>query len=230
MNLNERIIIALDFDKLTSAKDMVDRLDDAVFFKVGLQAFLAFGDEIIEYLKEKNKRVFLDLKFKDIPNTVEGAIKSVLKYNPNFLTIHTSGGAEMIRRSIETARQNQNLTVLGVTVLTSLGDNDLLEQGISLDTEKTVLKLAEIGIRNGMDSFVCSPKEIRILKSKFKDDIVLVTPGIRPSWSEKGDQKRVFTPRMAVEHGCDYMVIGRPITKHPDPNRAFNMILEEIGE
>ncbi len=226
--MKDKIIIALDFKTLNEAIKMVDRLRDAVFFKVGLQSFLSFGDEIIEYLKHNNKKLFLDLKFKDIPNTVEGAVKSVLKYKPDFLTIHATGGAEMIRRAVETAKEEPSLTVLGVTILTSLEDDDLKQQGGALNVNDTVLKLCEMGLENGMNSFVCSPMEISSLKEKFGKDISLITPGIRPEWSVKGDQKRVFTPKMAIEAGSDYMVIGRPITQNEEPNKAFNLIVDEV--
>lgn len=226
--MKNKIIIALDFKTLNEAKKMVDRLKDAVFFKVGLQSFLSFGEEIIEYLKQRNKKLFLDLKFKDIPNTVEGAVKSVLRYKPDFLTIHATGGAEMIRRAVETAKVEPSLTVLGVTILTSLEDDDLKQQGGAFNVNDTVLKLCEMGLENGMNSFVCSPMEISSLKEKFGKDISLITPGIRPEWSVKGDQKRVFTPKMAVEAGSDYMVIGRPITQNVEPNKAFNLIVDEV--
>ncbi len=226
--MKNKIIIALDFKTLNEAKKMVDRLKDAVFFKVGLQSFLSFGEEIIEYLKQRNTKLFLDLKFKDIPNTVEGAVKSVLRYKPDFLTIHATGGAEMIRRAVETAKVEPSLTVLGVTILTSLEDDDLKQQGGAFNVNDTVLKLCEMGLENGMNSFVCSPMEISSLKEKFGKDISLITPGIRPEWSVKGDQKRVFTPKMAVEAGSDYMVIGRPITQNVEPNKAFNLIVDEV--
>jgi len=226
--MKNKIIIALDFKTLNEAKKMVDRLKDAVFFKVGLQSFLSFGEEIIEYLKQRNKKLFLDLKFKDIPNTVEGAVKSVLRYKPDFLTIHATGGAEMIRRAVETAKVEPSLTVLGVTILTSLEDDDLKQQGGAFNVNDTVLKLCEMGLENGMNSFVCSPMEISSLKEKFGKDISLITPGIRPEWSVKGDQKRVFTPKMAIEAGSDYMVIGRPITQNVEPNKAFNLIVNEV--
>ncbi|MCK4943207.1 MAG: orotidine 5'-phosphate decarboxylase, partial [Candidatus Aminicenantes bacterium] len=121
-----------------------------------------------------------------------------------------------------------NLTVLGVTVLTSLSDEDLMETGMALSTEEVVLKLCDLGIRNGVKGLVCSPREVESIRNKFGRDIILVTPGIRPVWSARGDQKRVFTPRMAIEKGSDYLVIGRPITKSNNPRDAFKKILEEI--
>jgi len=230
MNMKERIIVALDFDRYYDAKQLVDQLEEAVFFKVGLQAFLKYGEEIITYLKIRKKRLFLDLKFKDIPNTVYGAVQSSLKYLPDFLTLHLSGGAEMIKKAVEAAKPETYLTLLGITVLTSLTDKDLEETGVHLSTEDEVLKLCELGIANGMKAFVCSPMEIEPIRKRFGNDVVLVTPGIRPQWSTKGDQKRVFTPKMAVGAGSNFLVIGRPITRAENPGEAFNRILTETGK
>jgi orotidine-5'-phosphate decarboxylase len=230
MNMTERIIVALDFDRYYDAKQIVDQLEEAVFFKVGLQAFLKFGEEIVTYLKNRKKKLFLDLKFKDIPNTVYGAVQSSLKYSPDFLTIHLSGGAEMIKKAVEAAKAEPSLILLGITVLTSLTDKDLEEIGVHLSTEEAVLKLCQLGIKNGMNSFVCSPMEIEPIRKKFGNDVVLVTPGIRPQWATKGDQKRVFTPKMAVEAGSNFLVIGRPITRAKNPGEAFKRILTEIGK
>lgn len=228
--MRNRIIVALDVERLTEAQNLVDRLDQAVFFKVGLQAFLAFGPELIAYLQEKGKKIFLDLKFKDIPNTVFGAVQSVLKYRPDFITIHLSGGGDMIEKARQAAAPQPGLTILGVTVLTSLSNDDLKETGISLSTEEAVLRLCELGLKRGLNAFVCSPQEIEPIRQRFGKEPVLVTPGIRPAWSEKGDQRRVFTPQLAIKAGSNYMVIGRPITASPDPADAFARILQEIGD
>ncbi len=227
-DLKEKIIIALDFPKYEEAKACVDALEDAVFFKVGLQAFLEYGHLIIAYLKNNKKKLFLDLKFKDIPNTVYGAVKSSFLHHPDLLTIHVSGGAEMIRKAMEAANDKCCLTILGVTVLTSLSDQDLDDTGIAGNPEETVLKYVELGVENGLTSFVCSPMEIEPIRKRFGDKVTLVTPGIRPRWAAKGDQKRVFTPIMAIDAGSNYLVVGRPITKNENPNEAFHRILEEI--
>jgi orotidine-5'-phosphate decarboxylase len=229
MELKERIIVALDFDRYSAARQAVDQLEEAVFFKVGLQAFLKFGEEIITYLKNRNKKLFLDLKFKDIPNTVYGAVQAALQYLPDFLTLHLTGGAEMIKKAVEAAKDAPYLTLLGVTVLTSLSDHDLKETGGHLSSQETVLKLCELGLKNGVKAFVCSPLEIQPLRERFGRDPVLVTPGIRPQWSAKGDQKRVFTPSLAVKAGSDFLVIGRPITQAQNPAQAFREILTEIS-
>lgn len=226
--MKNKIIIAIDLDNLDAAKKLIDDLNDAIFFKIGLLPFLKFGNEIISYLKTKNKKLFLDLKFKDIPNTVYWAVKSSLKYAPYFLTIHLTGGAEMIKKSIEASKTESNLNILGVTILTSLSRNDLIDTGIELSVQDTVLKLCELGLKNGLKSFVCSSLEIESIKKRFGKDIILVTPGIRPDWFEKGDQKRVFTPKMAMQKGADFLVIGRPITQNKNPLNAFKSILQEI--
>ena len=226
--MTDKIIIALDFDQYSSAREAVERLPEARFFKVGLQGYLQYGESIINLLREKGKRLFLDLKFKDIPNTVSGAVRSSLKYEPDFLTVHLTGGEEMVRKALEAAGERPDLTILGVTVLTSLGNTDLLAMGMLLPVADTVLKLCELGLKAGLRAFVCSPLETERLRRNFGRDIILVTPGIRPQWSEKGDQTRVFTPRLAVEAGSDYLVIGRPITHHQCPDEAFRLILREM--
>ncbi len=226
--MNDKIITALDFDNFDEAASLVDKLNDAVWFKVGLQSFLSFGDELIQHVNNNNHKLFLDLKFKDIPNTVAGAVKASLKYNPGMLTIHMSGGGAMVKAAVDAAAEKEDLRVLGVTVLTSMSDEDLKDIGGSYTAEETVLRLVDLGLANGLNSFVCSPMEIEPIKSRFGKDVTLVTPGIRPEWSAKGDQKRVFTPAMAVEKGTDYMVIGRPITKNENPSEAYRRICEEI--
>jgi len=226
--MRERIIVALDFDRFEVAVSLVDVLKDAVFYKVGLQAFMKYGPKILELLKERKKKVFLDLKFKDIPNTVFWAVKSSMIYDPRFLSIHLSGGREMIKKAVLASQDSTDMKILGVSVLTSFSDEDLSETGIKMKTDDAVVKLCSLGVEAGLDSFVCSPMEIKPLREKFRGQIRLVTPGIRPHWAAKGDQKRVFTPRMAIEAGADYLVIGRPITASKDPQGAFNVILNEI--
>ena len=225
--MREKIIIALDFDNIEAAKKCVTDLPEAIFFKVGLEAYIKYGNEIIEFLKTHNKKLFLDLKFKDIPNTVYGAVNSALKYEPDFLTIHLSGGGKMIRKALEAAHPSQ-LTILGVTILTSLSETDMSETGSAFSIKDSVLKLCQLGVQNGLNAFVCSPQEIELLRSQVGSEITLITPGIRPEWAATNDQKRVFTPKMAISAGSNFLVIGRPITKHPQPSKAFQMILDEL--
>ncbi len=227
--MKEKIIIALDFDNFQEAKDLVVKLKKAIFFKVGLQAYIEFGDKILPLLRSKGKKLFLDLKFKDIPHTVYGAVKSSLRFSPDFLTIHLSGGKEMIKRAVEAAGNHPDLKILGVTVLTSLAEQELAETGIYLSPREAVLKLCELGLKNGLNSFVCSAKEVNLIKKTFGNEVLLVTPGIRPLWAAAGDQKRVFTPRKALESGSDSLVIGRPVAQNKDPEDAFERILGEIS-
>jgi orotidine-5'-phosphate decarboxylase len=227
--MNNKIIIALDFEHFVQAKQAVEGLPAAVFFKVGLQGFLEYGDAIIAVLREKGKKLFLDLKFHDIPNTVYGAVNSSLKYEPDFLTIHLAGGKTMAQKALEAASRRPGLTILGVTVLTSLADSDLLQVGMLPPAADRVLQLVEMGVAAGLKAFVCSPQEIATLRRHFDMDITLVTPGIRPQWSEKGDQKRVFTPQLAVAAGSDYLVIGRPVTQAADPAAAFARVVSDIS-
>lgn len=226
--MNDRIIIALDVDNFNEAKSLVKKLPEARYFKVGLQAYLEFGEKITQYLHEQNRLLFLDLKFMDIPNTVKGAVEAVLRHNPRFLTVHLFGGGEMVKAAVEASEESGYCTILGVTVLTSLNKANLDDFGISNSVEDTVLRLCETGLKNGISSFVCSPLEIDPIRERFGKSVKLVTPGIRPDWSVKGDQKRVFTPSMAISAGADFLVIGRPITQHSSPQQAFDMIVDEI--
>ncbi len=226
--MRKRIIVALDFDRFEVARSFVEKLKEAEFYKVGLQAFMKYGPDILKFLKERKKSVFLDLKFKDIPNTVFWAVKSSMIYEPEFLSIHLSGGREMIKKAVLAAQDAYNMKILGVSVLTSLNDNDLFETGVEIGMEESVMKLCGLGIDSGLNSFVCSPHEVRELKDKFGDSITVVSPGIRPKWAAKADQKRVFTPRQAIDAGSDYLVIGRPITASKDPEGAFRVILNEL--
>ncbi len=226
MNKKDRIIIALDIDKCEKSKNIIRKIDEATFFKVGLQSFIKFGNELLSLLHERNKKIFLDLKFFDIPNTVSGAIKSSIKYNPYFLTIHLLGGREMIKSAIDSANGNTN--IVGVSILTSFDDDDLFSIGIKDKTESEVLRLIELGLKSGLKYFVCSGIEIEPIRKRFGYDIKLITPGIRPEWSVKGDQKRVLTPKKAIELGSDYLVIGRPIIESENPLDSFNKIISEI--
>jgi orotidine-5'-phosphate decarboxylase len=226
--MNDRIIVALDVDNLAEAKALVKKIPQARYFKVGLQAYLEYGEKITQFLTEQNRHIFLDLKFMDIPNTVKGAVTAVLRHKPRFLTVHLFGGGEMVRAAVEASAEATGCTVLGVTVLTSLNKANLDDFGITNTVEDTVLRLCETGLKNGINSFVCSPLEIDPIRERFGKSVKLVTPGIRPEWSVKGDQKRVFTPSMAVSAGADFLVIGRPITQHASPQQAFDMIIDEI--
>lgn len=231
----DKIIIALDVPGKDEAIALVSRLRSARTFKVGLELFTAEGPALFRKLRALRKDIFLDLKLHDIPNTVAGAVRSALRHGVQMMTVHTSGGREMMARAAETARQaSEELErprpiLLGVTVLTSLKGPDLAEVGMAADVVAQVVRLAGLAKAAGLDGVVCSPQEIEVLRREFGKDLVIVTPGIRPLWAAAQDQKRIMTPAEAVVKGADYLVIGRPITGAPSPEEAFLRVVDELG-
>jgi orotidine-5'-phosphate decarboxylase len=224
----EKIIVALDVATKKEALALVDQLREQIpFFKIGLQLYTAEGPEIVRAVRRMEANVFLDLKLHDIPNTVARTVESASALGVQLLTIHLSGGAEMIRAAI-TARKGK-FSILGVTVLTSANDQTLRQIGVASEMESQVLRLSRLGVENGIDGIVASPHEIKILRAEFGNKIKIVVPGIRPIWADAGDQKRVMTPREAIEAGADYLVIGRPITAHPKPREAVKKILADLN-
>ena len=235
-SLKEKIIIALDVGTRQEALSLVSELKDAQVFKIGMELFTAEGPGLLEEIACQGKRVFLDLKYHDIPNTVAGAVRSATRHGVHMLTLHTSGGKEMMAKSAEAAAQEAaNLGIsrpylLGVTVLTSLKEAELKEIGVSASVAEQVLRLASLAREAGLDGAVCSPQEIEIIKKESGKDFLVVTPGIRPAWAAAHDQKRIMTPAEALKKGADYMVIGRPITGAPSPHEAFLKIVEELEQ
>jgi orotidine-5'-phosphate decarboxylase len=224
----EKIIVALDVPTQTEALNLVRDLSPEIgFFKIGLQLYTAEGPEIVRAVLASGAKVFLDLKLHDIPNTVAKTVEAAGKLSVKMLTIHLNGGSEMIRAAVD-ARSN-DISILGVTVLTSADERLLKEIGIADNMDNHVLRLARLGVRAGIDGLVASPFEAKFLRAEFGDKIKIVTPGVRPSLSEAGDQKRFMTPREAIEAGADYLVIGRPITAHPNPREAVTKILAELS-
>jgi orotidine-5'-phosphate decarboxylase len=223
----ENIIVALDVPTKKEALELVEKLDGQIsFFKIGLQLYTAEGPEIVRAVSSTGSKVFLDLKLHDIPNTVARAVESAGRLGAQMLTVHLSGGSEMIRAAT-TARAN-NMLLLGVTVLTSSTEETLREIGIASGVADQVLRLARLGVDTGIDGVVASPHEIKSLRREFPHKMKIVVPGIRPSWSEPGDQRRIMTPREALEAGADYLVIGRPVTGHQNPREALAKILDEL--
>jgi orotidine-5'-phosphate decarboxylase len=224
----DKIIVALDVATKGKALDLVEELRDEIsFFKIGLQLYTAEGPEIVRAVLVTGSKVWLDLKLHDIPNTVAKAVESASHLGVQMLTIHLSGGSEMIRAAIG-ARTN-DIMILGVTVLTSATEQTLREIGIIDKLDDQVLRLARLGVEAGIDGVVASSHELKKLRTEFGDKIKIVVPGVRPSWSEAGDQKRVMSPREAIEAGADYLVIGRPIIAHTHPREAVARILEDIA-
>ncbi len=225
----EKIIVALDAPDMASALRLVDNLDDAIsWVKVGLQLFTAEGPPIVLAMKERRLKVFLDLKFHDIPNTAREAVRSALALGADMTTIHLSGGGEMIRSAVEAANGSP-LLVLGVTVLTSLDQTQLREIGVLRTPEEQVLELVRLGYGHGLRGVVCSPLEIVSLRSNFGDSLTIVTPGVRSAGAATDDQRRVMTPAEAVEAGANYLVVGRPITAANSPREAARRIADEIS-
>ena len=222
-----KIIVALDVATRQKALALVEQLGDRIsFFKIGVQLYTAGGPEVVRAILAAGAKVFLDLKLHDIPNTVARTVESASKLGVQMLTIHLSGGREMIRAAL--AARGNNMSILGVTVLTSVTEETLHEIGVADKIDNHVLRLAKIGMTAGIDAVIASPHEIKTLRAEFRDRIKIVVPGIRPTWSEPHDQKRTMSPREALDAGADYLVIGRPIIAHPSPREALAKILEEL--
>src|SRR5262245_58645069 len=224
----DKIIVALDVATKEKALELVRQLQGEIsFFKIGLQLYTAEGPEIVEAVLATGAKVWLDLKLYDIPNTVARAVESAGTLGVQVLTIHLSGGSEMIRAA--TAARANGMLLLGVTVLTSATEQTLREIGVTNTVEDQVIRLANLGIAAGIDGVVASPHEIKTLRREFGDRIKIAVQGIRPRWAEPGDQKRFMTPRDAIEAGADYIGIGRPITRHAQPCEAVARILGELS-
>jgi len=234
--VEDKIIIALDVGTKAEALALAIELPDARIFKVGMELFTAEGPALLEEIAGLGKRAFLDLKYHDIPNTAAGAVRSAVRHGVYMLTLHASGGREMLSRAVEAARSEaagsgrQNPILLGVTVLTSLKDEQLREIGWAAPVADQVVRLAALARESGVDGVVCSPQEIEVIKLKLGRDFLVVTPGIRPAWAAAQDQKRIMTPAEAVFRGADYMVIGRPVTAAPSPREAFALIVRELAQ
>lgn len=226
-----KLILALDLPDRESALKILDGLRGKLeWVKIGLQMYLKYGANFVREVSGMGFKIFLDLKLFDIPNTVASAVESVSVLPVSMLTIHASGGREMMRRAVESAAErNPELLILGVTVLTSFDADSLAETGVELEPEWQVEKLAKLAVDSGLKGLVCSPLEIEGLRSILPEDTVLVTPGIRPSGSSADEQKRIMTPADAARAGSDFIVVGRPIFKAENPAFAISKILEEIA-
>jgi len=225
----ERVIVALDVPDLKALGHTLDRLEgQPAFYKIGLELFVAEGERAVELVRKRGGRLFLDLKLHDIPETVARAVAAAQRIEADFLTVHTSGGYEMLRRAAEAAAGRPK--ILGVTVLTSLLEEDLRADGIELSVADTVRARARVAARAGIAGLVCSPYEIDAAREASRD-LFLVVPGIRPASGEgaaHGDQKRVATAGQAIAHGADYIVVGRPIRDAAEPVRTFEALVAEV--
>lgn len=228
---SDRIIVPLDVPTLEAAIALVEQLPQVNFWKVGLELFVSTGPEILQILKEQDKRIFLDLKFHDIPNTVMSACRSASQYGVDLLTIHATAGRSALKLAAEAMHQSQSPTKLvAITLLTSLISRDLaFDLKVPLELPDYVLQMALLAQESGIHGAVCSPQEVNQLREICDPDFLLICPGVRPSWSITGDQRRVMTPAEAIAAGADYLVIGRPITAAPSPQDAWEKICQEIA-
>lgn len=232
-----KLIVALDLASADAAARMAEKLHGHVgMFKVGSELFTAEGPVLARYLVASGERVFLDLKFHDIPNTVRAAVREAAQMGVSIVDVHASGGRKMMEAALEGAREAQTRLrsnaprplVLAVTVLTSLAAPDLDELGVAGAPVDAVVRLAQLAERAGLDGVIASPREIAALRRASGPRFVIVTPGIRPAAAASHDQSRVATPESAIRAGADYLVVGRPITEAPDPAAAAEAIVAEM--
>ena len=231
---NSKIILALDFDDRTDVERLVSLLkDDVVAFKVGKQLFTTYGPEIVTWIQAQGAKVFLDLKFHDIPNTVAKASGAATDLGVFIFNVHCSGGREMMIAAKEESRvRSQNLLglrpfVLGVTVLTSMSETSLKKDlNCEMSLKDQVLHLALLAQGSALDGVVASSEEITLIREACGPDFLIVTPGVRPTWATKDDQERVMTPQEAIDLGADYIVIGRPVMQADDPKDALSRLWE----
>jgi orotidine-5'-phosphate decarboxylase len=235
MSARDKLIVALDLPSAAAAAHMAEKLRGrAGMFKVGSELFTAEGPVLVHYLVANDIKVFLDLKFHDIPNTVRAAAREATRMGVSLLNVHAAGGRAMMAAAAESAREASGALriprplVLGVTVLTSLASEDLREIGIESGPEDTVERLARLAQSAGLDGVVASPREIAAIRRACGPGFVIVTPGIRPATAEANDQARIATPASAIQAGADFLVVGRPITAAPDPAAATEAIVTEM--
>ena len=226
----QRLIVALDVSPAASAERIVSALGDrALTYKVGMQLFTAEGPRVVRDLISSGRQVFLDLKYHDIPRTVGAAVAEAAKLGVNMLTVHASGGTKMLTAAVEAARVRPAVVVLAVTVLTSMGAEDLETIGMAGSLEQSVVRLAKIALENGCQGIVTSAREVWAVRAELGHEFAIVTPGVRPAGMATGDQVRVVTPAQAIAAGASHVVVGRPITEAADPAAAARAILAEIG-
>jgi orotidine-5'-phosphate decarboxylase len=235
--MDNPILVALDLPEADAALRLAGDLAPVVGgFKIGKELFVGAGPEVVRRIRGMGAHVFLDLKFHDIPHTVAGAVASAVRLDVQMLTVHASGGLEMLRAA-EAAAQETSRTlgrpaplVLGVTILTSLDSNELAEIGMNANVAHQVERLAGLAVRAGLRGLVCSALEIAALRQLLPEEIQLITPGIRPPDAARDDQKRTLSPREAMDAGANWLVIGRPIYLAPDPRAAAERILASLHE
>ncbi|HEX5035524.1 MAG TPA: orotidine-5'-phosphate decarboxylase [bacterium] len=225
------LIVALDVETMRDVEGVLKKLGPTVdFYKVGLKLFTHYGPDSVKWLRRKRKRIFLDLKLHDIPNTVAEACREAVRLKVDMLTLHASGGSEMMRTAAAAAKEEAKKAkaelpyLMAVTVLTSM--DSLGELGLDVTPAEQVGRLARLAHQSGMAGVICSPQEIRLIRGETPRSFKVVTPGVRPAGAERGDQKRVKTPEEAFADGADAVVVGRPILQAKDPRRVAAGILK----
>ncbi|MFZ5802755.1 MAG: orotidine-5'-phosphate decarboxylase [Candidatus Omnitrophota bacterium] len=230
---SERVIVALDVPGLKEADRLAGELQGLLgYFKIGSELFTAHGWEAVKQVQKKGGKVFLDLKFHDIPNTVSRTVQVVCRHEVDMFTIHTSGGLAMMQKVREAIDQTKGLKpkAVGVTVLTSISPQSFKEElGFAMPIADQVQSLCRLACQAGLSGIVCSPNEVAGLRTEFPSPFCFVTPGVRPSGASEDDQKRICTPAEAFRRGADFIVIGRPITAASDPTKAASDILKSLS-
>ena len=236
VSVAERVIVPLDVSSEGAAIALIDQLPNVTFWKVGLELFVSSGAAILTALKARQKRIFLDLKFHDIPNTVAGACAAAACHGVELLTLHATNGKEALQAAQQAAEAGAAAAgqptpkLLAITLLTSLTARSLaFELKVPLELPEYVLHMALLAKEAGLAGAVCSPQEAAQLRQLCGDDFLLVCPGVRPTWADAKDQRRTVTPAAALKAGADYLVIGRPVTAAADPVAAFERICEELA-
>jgi len=228
MKARDRLIVALDVPKAEAARALVDRLAGHVgMFKVGSQLFTAAGPDLVHEIVARGEKVFLDLKFHDIPNTVAGAVASATRLGVSLVDVHGLGGRAMMEAGVG-ALPAMGTRLLAITILTSHDEESLGEIGVNGSMAESVRRLAQLAKEAGTDGVVASPHEVALVREACGTDFLIVTPGIRPAGAATGDQARAATPAAAIAAGADYVVVGRPITEAGDPAAAADAIVREM--
>lgn len=229
---NCELILALDLDSSQEVQNILKKIGNQLqWVKIGLQLFTKYGPDIVHKINQLGYKIFLDLKMYDIPNTVSSAIKSLQGIPANLLSLHTSGGPEMIQWSKKARDEIQlPLNLIGITVLTSFNQDNLNAIGVQDSIESQVQRLGKLGLDSGLDGLVCSPHELPILRKTLGHKPILIVPGIRPLGSNSNEQKRIMTPSQAAKLGANFIVVGRPILQSPSPQSTVSDILHEINQ
>lgn len=232
---DNRLIVALDVHSMTDVHTLIERLGDSVFYyKVGMELFYRVGTEVLTYLHDQKKSIFLDLKLHDIPNTVAEGLCSLINLHADMLNVHASGGYEMMRISVERVHEKAaqdgipTPKLIAVTILTSIGSDDWKEMGFSQEIRKQVIRFASLAKKAGMDGVVASPQEAAAIREACGPDFLIVTPGIRPAGADINDQSRIAMPSVALRNGATHLVVGRPIRAAKDPKAAAEAIIREM--